>query len=445
MVLPSLFESDSGYICSRVYYYTMASFEYSTQKRNWMFKKDEIRDIRMRTNAKARECWKSNAAITSPQLGATSAAAALMRRGCPATPATAASFRLESTCNIHTPPAPSSEKNIQNTPPARPLPEPTSGKRKREGKKGPRLLDPRLSVSEEESLLAFYHNGIEAVCNSNDLSKKVFATATILFKRFFLIHSVMEDDPFYMMLTAVFLACKIEEEDTSGRGKMAQKIAMSTEDTKGGTDEGAGREADHRKLLAMEMRLMLGCRCDLVIHHPYRCIKVLAADMKVHRLEERAIKVIHTLYATDAPFHYEPFHISLAALLIASSEEDKSEDKSVSRRIRENALSYVIEKIPKEDKVTRASLEKYVDTIQKDYYDREKNRKRITRKTLKRLWRRANRCRIKFDEDKRKQQRKDELEQHRESEDRRAEKRRRREAEGILLGVRPIGGLIAPN
>ena len=79
----------------------------------------------------------------------------------------------------------------------------------------------------------------------------------------------------------------------------------------------------------------------------------------------------------------------------------------------------------------KKNLEKVIHTIQEEYSS-EKNRKNIDRKTCKRLWRRANRCREKFNADKDRQWKEDDAAQRHEIEYRRAEKRRRQEANSLL-------------
>ena len=123
-----------------------------------------------------------------------------------------------------------------------------------------------------------------------------------------------------MLPTAVFLACKVEEEDGGGKSNgMAWKIADSIED---GT-------INRKVLLDNEMRLLLGLKCDLVVHHPskhvFNFVRMIGKKLRERKvagfqpkqeknLFDSCSRLITNLYATDAPLLYEPPELAIAVL-----------------------------------------------------------------------------------------------------------------------------------
>ena len=135
-----------------------------------------------------------------------------------------------------------------------------------------------------------------------------------------------------MLPTAVFLACKVEEEDGGGKSNgMAWKIADSIED---GT-------INRKVLLDNEMRLLLGLKCDLVVHHPskhvFNFVRMIGKKLRERKvagfqpkqeknLFDSCSRLITNLYATDAPLLYEPPELAIAVLRICARETQHSKE-----------------------------------------------------------------------------------------------------------------------
>ena len=123
----------------------------------------------------------------------------------------------------------------------------------------------------------------------------------------------------------------VEEEDGGGKSNgMAWKIADSIED---GT-------INRKVLLDNEMRLLLGLKCDLVVHHPSKHVfnfvrmigqklrerKVIEFNSKQEKnLFDSCAQMIRKLYVTDAPLLYEPPELAIAVLRICSRESCATE------------------------------------------------------------------------------------------------------------------------
>ncbi|PNW73458.1 hypothetical protein CHLRE_14g632783v5 [Chlamydomonas reinhardtii] len=124
---------------------------------------------------------------------------------------------------------------------------------------------PPLAALGELLMLKYYQQIIQEKCREMRMPVKVMATAILYHKRFFLRHSSMEYDPGRVMITAIFMATKVEEYYTR-----AADIARSfdvTEDL----------------VVKQEVALLEGLNFDLVVHSPYRALQGLMQELKEAR------------------------------------------------------------------------------------------------------------------------------------------------------------------
>lgn len=171
-----------------------------------------------------------------------------------------------------------------------------------------------LSVEEELVLRVFYEYKIQVVCGAFKFPHKIQATALTYYKRFYLCWSVMELHPKTVMLTCIYLACKIEENHVS-----AEEL-------------GKGIQQDHRMILDNEMLVLQSLGFDLIVYTPYRSIEGFINDMEdfchatngqvdmLKDLHQLAILEADKAMITDAPLLYPPGQLALAVLRSANDE-----------------------------------------------------------------------------------------------------------------------------
>lgn len=188
-------------------------------------------------------------------------------------------------------------------------------------------LPPPLPREDGELLCAHYERKLQEVCqdeNARDPSRftnRVLCTAQLYYKRFYLHVSPMEEDPKGVMLAALYLAGKVEEERIQVHD-LVPKYA---------------KQLQPEALLALELRLMEALRFQLVVRSPFRCLTGLLQDLHasvgpdsarpsvIHELQEmhqRSNELVCRMLRADAPFLYTPQQIALAALLPAPSQLD---------------------------------------------------------------------------------------------------------------------------
>ena len=66
-------------------------------------------------------------------------------------------------------------------------------------------------MEDEARLRRFYEGKIQQVCKGIGFPSKVAAAAVLFFKRFYLSCSALDRDPKDIMLTCIYLACKVTQ------------------------------------------------------------------------------------------------------------------------------------------------------------------------------------------------------------------------------------------
>ncbi|GJP73294.1 hypothetical protein CLOP_g4030 [Closterium sp. NIES-67] len=111
-----------------------------------------------------------------------------------------------------------------------------------------------LSEEEERVMCRYYEGKIQEVCSAFRFPYKIYSTSLQYFKRFFLVCSVMEHDPKGIMLTAIYIACKVDE------------VYVSAEEF------GRGIGQDPQLVLDNEVTVLQTLKFDLICYGPYRAI-----------------------------------------------------------------------------------------------------------------------------------------------------------------------------
>ena len=134
------------------------------------------------------------------------------------------------------------------------------------------LPNPPLSPEEELLLVQFYSGkipdliGPAAVLSRLRRDVKVTATASALFRRFYLSNSVMTHDPKAMMVASAFLASKVEDATVDIRyleeaTKQMQAPVTQTE------------------IIDAEIALVSGVHFELLCFHPYKTVLAYTEDL----------------------------------------------------------------------------------------------------------------------------------------------------------------------
>ncbi|XP_041356369.1 cyclin-H-like isoform X3 [Gigantopelta aegis] len=186
-----------------------------------------------------------------------------------------------------------------------------------------------LTSSEELSLCRYFEFIIKEFCAKFQppMPKCVLGTSLIFFKRFYLNNSMMDYHPRDMMLTCVYLACKVEE--------FYVPIGQFVGNLK------SNREKFADVILGFELLLMQKLHYHLTIHNPFRPMEGLLIDLKTRcrsigdpeRLRKSAEDFVDRSFVCDVLLIYAPSQIALAAILSSAAKEGISLDSYISQTL----------------------------------------------------------------------------------------------------------------
>ncbi|XP_060700120.1 cyclin-H [Hemiscyllium ocellatum] len=183
------------------------------------------------------------------------------------------------------------------------------------GKLSPGAL---LEPQEEEVLRKYYEKRLLEFCSAFKpiMPKSVVGTASMYFKRFFLNNSVMEYHPRTIMLTSVYLACKVDEFNVSS----SQFVANLWESP-------AGQEKALEQILEYELLLIQQLNFHLIVHNPFRPFEGFLIDLKARysavenpeALRKTADEFLSRATTIDAGLLFTPSQIAIAAIHFSAS------------------------------------------------------------------------------------------------------------------------------
>ncbi|CAI7843005.1 unnamed protein product [Closterium sp. NIES-53] len=185
---------------------------------------------------------------------------------------------------------------------------------------GGEVLRPKPLSEEEERVMCRYYEGkIQEVCAAFRFPYKIYSTSLQYFKRFFLVCSVMEHDPKSIMLTVIYIACKVDE------------VYVSAEEF------GRGIGQDPQVVLGCEVQVLQTLKFDLICYGPYRAIDGFLLQLEqllgepfasqpedvkkqtIQALTHGAYAAVGSIFLTDAPLLFPPGQLALAAMKLANN------------------------------------------------------------------------------------------------------------------------------
>ena len=187
-----------------------------------------------------------------------------------------------------------------------------------------------LTAEEEEQVAHYFSVKMSEFCDKFEppMPRSVKGTAFHYFKRFYLNNSVMDYHPKEILVTAVYLACKVEEFNVS----MSQFI-----------DNVAGdKEKATKIILNNELLLMQELQFHLTIHNPYRAVEGLIIDIKtrnggnaddIESWRPEIDQFLNQLYLTSAIMIYSPSQLALASIIHAASRNKINVDSYVTSQL----------------------------------------------------------------------------------------------------------------
>ncbi|KAK2751478.1 RNA polymerase II holoenzyme cyclin-like subunit [Onygenales sp. PD_40] len=138
--------------------------------------------------------------------------------------------------------------------------------------------------------------------------QQALATAQVYIRRFYTKVEIRRTNPYLVLTTAFYLACKMEE--------CPQHIRFVVSEAKGLWPEYI--VSDVSKLGECEFWLISEMSSQLIVHHPYRTISELQTSLSLTPDEiSLAWSIINDHYLTDLPLLQPPHVIAVMAIMIA--------------------------------------------------------------------------------------------------------------------------------
>ncbi|GFR87695.1 cyclin-H [Elysia marginata] len=199
-----------------------------------------------------------------------------------------------------------------------------------------------LTSTEERILGRQYEVVLRKFCSEFQppMPKCVVGTSLAFFKRFYVFNSTMDYHPKDIMLTCVYLACKVEE--------FYVPIGQFVKNLRG------DREKFADAILSFELTLMGKLNYHLTIHNPFRAMEGFMIDLKTRHQDlqnpEKIRKYVEEFLdrslLSDACLIFSPSQIALAAIKFGAAKESISLDgyirsvvlQSASEKEAENTL-----------------------------------------------------------------------------------------------------------
>lgn len=156
-------------------------------------------------------------------------------------------------------------------------------------------------------LSIFFNQQINRLGKRLSVRQQAMATAQLYLRRFYSKIEIRRTNPYLLVATALYLACKMEESPQHIRLVVSEARSLWPEFF----------NTDTSKLGECEFFLISEMNSQMIVHHPYRSLLALQNDLNVTPEESTmAWSVINDHYMTDLPLLYPPHIIALTAILL---------------------------------------------------------------------------------------------------------------------------------
>lgn len=154
----------------------------------------------------------------------------------------------------------------------------------------------------------YLQNQLSKLAKRMSLRQQALATAQIYVKRFYLHVEQRRTNPYLILATAAYLACKMEEAPQHIRVLLNEAARVWPE---------LGAQ-DSSKIGECEFALISTLSSRLILHHPYRALSELQGTLGLSPEESGlAHSIINDSYNTDLALLYPPHVVAITAIFLA--------------------------------------------------------------------------------------------------------------------------------
>ncbi|KAI5858280.1 cyclin-C [Durotheca rogersii] len=176
--------------------------------------------------------------------------------------------------------------------------------------KGDQALVQMFPIPRRKHLYIYFNQQISRLSKRLNIKQQAVATAQIYIKRFYCKVEIRRTNPYLVLTTALYLACKMEE--------CPQHIRMFVSEARSLWPAADLLQIEVSRIGECEFFLISEMNSQLIIHQPYRTLTSLQSDFFLTPDEiNLALSVINDHYMTDLPLLYPPHVIALTAMLLS--------------------------------------------------------------------------------------------------------------------------------
>ncbi|MCJ1369027.1 RNA polymerase II holoenzyme cyclin-like subunit [Loxospora ochrophaea] len=173
---------------------------------------------------------------------------------------------------------------------------------------GDRSLMQQYPLPDRRLLSIFFNQQLGKLGRRMQLRQQALATAQVFIRRFYTKIEIRRTNPYLVLATALYLACKMEE--------CPQHIRVVVSEARNMWPDFI--VLDISKLGECEFCLISEMNCQLIVHHPYRTLQELQSTLDIAPDEASlAWSIINDHYLTDLPLLYPPHVIAVTAIFLA--------------------------------------------------------------------------------------------------------------------------------
>ncbi|KXJ86711.1 RNA polymerase II holoenzyme cyclin-like subunit [Microdochium bolleyi] len=157
-------------------------------------------------------------------------------------------------------------------------------------------------------LSIYFNQQLHRLAKRLSCRQQAVATAQLYIKRFYTKVEIRRTNPYLVLTTALYLACKMEE--------CPQHIRIVVQEAR--TMYSDLLTVDTSRLGECEFFLISEMSSHLIVHQPYRTLTQLQTEFALSQEEiSLSLSVINDHYMTDLPLHYPPHIVALTAILLS--------------------------------------------------------------------------------------------------------------------------------
>ncbi|KAL9581746.1 MAG: hypothetical protein Q9212_003710 [Teloschistes hypoglaucus] len=173
---------------------------------------------------------------------------------------------------------------------------------------GDPALIQQYTLPDRRLLSIFFSQQLVKLGKRMSVRQQALATAQVYVRRFYIKVDLRSTNPYLILATALYLACKMEESPQHIRAVVEQARNMWPDFI----------PSDIARLGELEFYLISEMNSQLIIHHPYRTLQDLQSRISLGQDDvSLAWSIINDHYLTDLPLLVAPHVVAVAAILLA--------------------------------------------------------------------------------------------------------------------------------